>query len=122
MERLIKFRAKDRKGNWNYGYYHYGVMYPNDRANHYIDNEIIDVTTLGQFIGFNDGGFPVYEGDITNTPTRTKYVISWNQEKCLFAQHFKNTFLCEFTLSSYPIELDRIEIIGNIHDNPELLK
>lgn len=118
MERVIKFRGKSKfTGEWHYGHYHFGVMYPNDRANHYIDNEIIDVNALGQLIGFNDGGFPIYEGDISYF----KYLIFYNESKCLFAEHFKQRFTGEYALAAYPIDLGRIEIIGNIHDNPELL-
>lgn len=128
MTREKKFRGKRvDNGEWVTGLYDSYEFksyinkedYSDGIYSHYSFKVIPE--TVGEYIGTNKNGIEIYEGDITKAPTRTRYVIAWNQEKCLFAEHFKNTFLREFTLASYPIELDRIEIIGNIHDNPELL-
>lgn len=71
-----------------------------------------------QYTGLKDkNGTEIFEGDIT----KDKNVIMWHKEKALFAEHFYSTFQGVCNLSSYPILSQGIEIIGNIHENPELL-
>ena len=121
MARVIKFRAKriDGKG-WTYGSYSSYISHKGLEVNYITTwngiNFDIHKDTLGQLIGFNNNS-PIYEGDISSF----KYLIFYNESKCLFAEHFKQRFTGEYALATYPIDLDRIEIIGNIHDNPELL-
>lgn len=65
MNREIKFRALDQNGNWQYGTYYYGCMYPTSFNGHYVNDTNIDENTLGQFTGLKDGEkIDVYEGDV----------------------------------------------------------
>lgn len=132
--RKIKFRGK-RKDNkeWLFGHYYYDGL----DNRHFIDNvrnspqcpetgfsdliqEWVEVIpeTVGQYTGLKDkNGNEIYEGDIT----KDKYVIMFHKQKALFAEHFYSTFQDTWNLSSYPISSQGIEVIGNIHENPELL-
>ena len=121
MTREIKFRAKSLDGIWEYGELHL------KNCNHpHIHNLIgakiyIDPNTVGQFTGLHDkNGKEIYEGDIVRTlvsrlnATKNKkyrnFVIRYD------APHFWNGY-DTLLMSEF-----RMEVIGNIHDNPELLK
>lgn len=83
----------------------------------YPSNEVIP-ETVGQYIGLKDkNGVEIYEGDVT----KDGYVIMFCTYKALFAEFFQNGYTKEFNIAKYPIDPTAIEIIGNIHENPELL-
>lgn len=76
--------------------------------------------TLGQYTGLNDKhGKKIFEGDIIIYNDTYKYRVFWSDNECAFYVEGVNH-----------IDIDRLgnlygkysEIIGNIHDNPELLK
>lgn len=120
MAREIKFRAKSLDGIWEYGDL-------NLRCNHpHIHNLIgakiyIDQDTVGQFTGLYDkNGKEIYEGDIVKTDVS-------------IVRHKKNKKYRNFAIrydaprfwNGYDTLLMsewRMEVIGNIYDNPELLK
>ena len=108
-------RAYD--GEWVYG----GLLIENDKAYiigsmpfrgevHYFE---VDPETVGQYIGLTDkNGKEIYEGDIFKT---------WNKN-ITFIGH--DGFM--FYVGKRQRRLERsdaidMEIIGNIHENPELL-
>lgn len=67
--------------------------------------------TVGQYIGkFNS--VSIFEGDID----KSGYSIKWNKEKCLFALHNQKGWIM-----GYPMMIDELTIIGNIHDNKSLI-
>jgi hypothetical protein len=71
-----------------------------------------------QFTGLLDkNGKEIYEGDVTNNG----YVVLWNNEKALFAEHTYQQVLGKWSVMSYPLDSRWIQIIGNIYENPDLL-
>lgn len=116
--REILFRGKrfsdinDHYSNeWVEGYYY------QLGSQHYIRKDIhiwhVDPNTVSQFTGLTDkNGVKIFEGDIYRIGQEVGFVI------------FKNGSFV-WTGNNYPMsykKIDFIEIIGNIHDNPELIK
>ena len=129
--REIIFRGKRiDTGEWVYGnfvlYEHMGEVkhiIVTDWAQVYVNSHFVIPETVGQDTGLKDkNGKEIYEGDIIE-----KTYYSYHQPECseLFEikyeglsfhfEHIKgSTFHLPFT--------EDIEIIGNIHDNPELVE
>ena len=131
--REILFRGKRTdNGEWVEGYYYKAkycrtddelcdyitVPHPkeyNEPSSHYI----VDPDTVGQYTGLKDkNGTKIFEGDIGRRRDDI-FLIDWSEEKAAFVMIF-NDYICEIL---YLEEMwDDAEVIGNIHDNPELLE
>lgn len=137
MEKKIIFRAKDWNNEWHYGYYCRDIMMGGIRQDYILESDnrgnangekiSINIDTLGQFIGLQDkNGLKVYEGDIINTWSAgqhvTNGVIKWGSGPCTFFIYTRmapNIFkLC----GDYYGHDTGIKVIGNVYDNPELVK
>lgn len=128
MKREIKFRGKRLdNGKWVYGDFrseenciavpcyirHFGIGY---------DVYPVDPDTVGQYTGLKDkNGREIYEGDIISARgiiLTVKYIggvfFACNVDSNI--DKYPLYILCEWENES------GCEIIGNIHDNPELLK
>lgn len=132
MEREILFRGKDKDNNWVEGDLIHGVgdkhgkifILPIKKNLAYIpncdplDGVTVNPETVGQFIGKTDKNeTKIFEGFIGVYYNR-KGVVVYNIEKSAFCLYSETDDLY--------VQLDRnvvkeVEIIGNIHDNPELL-
>ena len=139
--RKIKFKAKDQyNGDWIYGY----PLQDSDIRDrwyimhNYSDGIIIDAKTISQFTGLTDkNGKEIYEGDILLSQGQNKKFIQvvefhntdktcgrgWVginhvQIELINGEEIKNKISDRFSYFSFPCSC---EIIGNIHDNPELL-
>lgn len=150
MEREILFRGKRLdNGDWIVGWYCeacFGqwpllpAIIPMDdaRAGYYRPVEV-DHATIGQYTGLKDkSGKRIFEGDILRVPAKNSweeknfvgYEVFFHDNDCadrhvgwqMNRQHFYGA-LCggEYPYSFLPRWTNRMIVIGNIHDNPELL-
>lgn len=124
--REIEFRGKSVLGGcWEYGYYTkeggYSVIRRNEvfELNKEATPIIVAERTVGQWTGLVDRkNKKIHEGDIINfyhsegkEMSVFGAVVLWKSEWCGFY------FAGNLRLNSRM----RIEVIGNIHDNPELI-
>jgi uncharacterized phage protein (TIGR01671 family) len=135
MDRVILFRGKRiDNGKWAYGYY-----YSNDIGNHFIietrgdDGSVcfihneVDENTVCQYTGRSDKNEKkIFENDIVRQAADVDndgailyfhYKIIWDEKYARFKGVNLNSneeFLFE--------DLEDIEVIGNIFNNPELLR
>lgn len=125
--REILFRGKTDNGKWVEGFYYkdltsncvYIISWKN--ANVLDVENFVEVTTetIGQYTGLTDkNGKKIFEGDIVKLHLIDCIeigVIKYNDIMCRFMFFTKD--------GSYGFDnTNDFEVIGNIHDNPELLK
>ena len=124
MNREIKFRAKDRVGVWVYGDLRLTSREPHIWTDPYTSH-IINTKTIGQYTGLKDkNGKEIYEGDIVESISgKIGYVIFLQQEMG-YVVVWDN---CDTRLGhrnrggGYEYD-ESIVVIGNIYDNPKLVK
>lgn len=136
--RTIKFRGKDYEtGEWVYGHFfqrlgHYpAIVEPRPRDGKVMYYEIaVEDTTVGQFTGLMDkNGKEIYEGDMIvwgeNDYKSPPLVVLFKHGAFgyTYIRDCFHSFAGNTNFTFNPLNTDvRFEIIGNIHDNPELLK
>lgn len=122
--RPIKFRGKRLdNGMWAYGLYLQGGYIPgankeNVKVRHIISDDFyydVDPATIGQFTGLTDkNGKEIYEGDIVRHYDNGKhYVIVYDAPEFCYQDNEDG-----FRFLNHP---EMCEVVGNVHDNSELL-
>lgn len=130
MKREIKFRGKDFLGRWHYGHLHLAtgsssLMIQVDS----FDSFGVLPETVGQFTGLLDGnGQEIFEGDIMRIP-ETEFnieiigVVEFDRGSYVVRSFFSGTrSSLAWAVRGRQSGERRGVVIGNIHDNPELLK
>ena len=103
--------------DWKGGYNPHIVNNTNGRNNSVTGLEIIP-ETVGQYTGLTDkNGKRIFEGDILKTFGYI-YVIMWDSTRALF---YLRDPVYRVTSDFYYYFGSDLSVIGNIHDNPELL-
>lgn len=139
--REIEFRGKCKFDNkWYYGFLFKDCFiidsdeqshgeYLNDDNSAWIDTYMncVDSQTVGQYTGLKDkNGTKIFDGDIVKVNCES-YTEQWKDIgvveyfKCAFGVSYENGkhFLAFNNMSMY---VRCYEVIGNIHDNPELIE
>ena len=141
--REIKFRGKQLgSGEWVYGHF---IKTKNHKDNCYISqgdpyNDMgmmqgfvnVDPETVGQFTGLKDNnGKEIYEGDIVEFTAYTKFREQSENRTEVVTYSCKPNGRVGFTPmvwhtdvedDYYNYEIENIRVIGNVHENPELLE
>lgn len=119
--RDIIFRGKSNKGEWHIGLLaHVGnAWYISNKAGVATAFEIVP-QTFGQYTGLKDRkGTDIFEGDIVNIiRAEENGKVEWRENDAAF-EVVGDCLEASFLENLYGRD---VEVIGNIYDNPELLK
>ena len=131
--REILFRGRNENSTWIYG----SLLVDKDTFDknafiYYICDidgysmEIVNTKTIGQFTGLTDkNGTKIFEGDIVmhiqkheiSGKVKSIAVIKWDEAYSCYSVEYTNDRITAFLGTEH----HRLEVIGNIHDTPELL-
>lgn len=117
--REILFRGKTVcDGDWVYG----GVTWDPSRKKFFVHTDWEEAKvipeTVGQYTGLTDeNGVKIFEGDILHA-AQGDFVVRWSESICSFVAGEKERM--RPCMNSGTVKC--CEVIGNIYDNPELIK
>lgn len=125
--RTIEFRGYSPDRGWVFGdllQRPNGDVYINERSDSGFLSYLVRPETVGQYTGLEDArGNKVYEGDIIRHSISTQqwgiFHVQWDEYTISWATDWREP------ISEFGDILDfecRIVVLGNVHDNPELLE
>ncbi len=129
--REILFRGKRvDNGEWAYGYYVHECGNLDETAKDWIEGcpvGLYEVSpeTIGQYTGLKDkNDAKIFEGDIVSMPgindAPDLRVVAYSEYNARFIRLHNSPKSYDYVMNHGCC--DQYEIIGNIHDNPELVK
>lgn len=141
MEREYLFRGKrikeeDPLQRWIEGSYINYVNYKDERQIRIVSSNgyhnRVEIETICQFIGLTDkNGTKIFDGDIISVNGVVSFAVKYIEERLSFCLANTNELKLNLKCMSpwNPVSASwwnefgkEIEVIGNIHDNPELIK
>jgi len=125
--REIKFRGREESGHWCYG----DVTFTESkerahiriRAAGYYPNVEVAPATVGQYTGLKDAdGREIYEGDVIRI-CGSNGIVAYGEGEFIVRFEKAPSLLshCVGGDFSNPERVTACRVIGNIHDNPELI-
>ena len=150
-EILFRGKDLQEQNGWLYGYFYKSDINKRERESgkatliftpdcdtfiyvpEYHNSWMVKSETVGQYTGLTDkNGTRIFEGDILGCLERSEYFRYLNNvrfevfydrvDACFSVERYVNgNYECTRKLSTYDLSR-QLEVIGNIHDNPELLK
>lgn len=125
------FKAKRLDiGEWVTGNLVFSVYHKNDVCVGQYGNEVgiheVDASTICQCTGLKDkNGQPIWENDICDRKEEYPEIVKYNNGDWTLDYSYskgKESGYCYCNLGFYALERKCVEVIGNVFDNPELLK
>lgn len=140
--REILFRGKRKdSGEWVFGCYYKQSEFYNDEVDDHIiitshedlsfDQALeycdVQAETVGQFTGLTDkNGTKIFEGDLISDGGMNGIprVVRWIESSALFkCPLVRKHWAYDYNdVPLWSMQSEKTEVIGNIHDNPELLE
>lgn len=135
MKRIVKFRGKRlTDGKWIYGDFFRNRGKAFITTDEIVENPLaswqdynVDPDTVGQFTGLQDvDGKEIYEGDIIESSfgggIPVRHVVGYDEKDAAFTSNLIGAYPNSGSIRQSWIDQYGKKTIGNIHDNPELLK
>lgn len=115
MERVIKFRV------WDGNKFDFSPTIWDGRVWNDLEDREIKGVELMQFTGLLDkNGVEIYEGDIVKTGTDKNMVVCWSERHASFMIEREGWMFRHYFGEAF--ESNECEVIGNIYENPNLIK
>ena len=123
-------------GTWVYGYLcdknYINTVDEDEYGGKFTSEMLIDPETVCQYTGLTDkNGGKIFEGDIVKFRHGGEfsergmwyrnYVVEYVNTFCTYGLRFRNKSI-HFPCKQATVSMHDVEVIGNIFDNPELLK
>ena len=124
------YRGKAKNGKWVIGNLVIGVpqkgslsgrdyfIFPLEEQATYI----VDPQTVGEYTDFKDQkGVQIFTADIVRDKNGKLFIIEWNHRRGGYVAKYVNLNDFEAFEEAF-VFYHELEVVGNIHDNPELLE